>query len=115
MQSKGYGEIVLVSHSLGCRMSNEFLLANPRGVKAWVAIGMTAPMRGEDRFKFPVFDLYGEDDLPQVLEAAAQRGDAIRTLRGSRQMVVPGADHFFNGHYAELDAQVRAFLDSALR
>lgn len=115
MRIKGYRKIVLVSHSLGSRMSNEYLAANPGAVNAWVAIGMTAELRGAERFEFPVFDLYGEKDLPQVLESASQRGRAINGLRGSRQTAVPEADHFFNGHYPELDAQVRGFLDQALR
>lgn len=115
MHIKGYRKIALVSHSLGSRMSDEYLLANPDGVSAWVAIGMSAELRGADRFRFPVFDLYGESDLPQVLEAAAQRGRAIQALPRSRQFAVQGADHYFNGHDAELKAQVREFLDSALR
>ncbi len=115
LRIKGYRSIALVSHSLGSRMCDEYLRAKPREVAAWVAIGMPAEFSGADRFTFPVFDLYGENDLPQVLEAAAQRGRAIKALRGSRQSVVAEADHFFNGRYKELDAQVRGFLDKALR
>jgi pimeloyl-ACP methyl ester carboxylesterase len=115
LRIKGYRKIALVSHSLGSRMSNAYLLKNPDGVNTWVAIGMSAELRGADRFDFPVFDLYGERDLPQVLESAAQRGRAIRQLRGSRQIAVPEADHYFNGHYQELDTQLRGFLDQVLR
>jgi pimeloyl-ACP methyl ester carboxylesterase len=115
MRIKGYKKIALVSHSLGSRMSNAYLVKNPESVNAWVAIGMSAELRGVDRFAFPVFDLYGENDLPQVLESATQRGAAIHSLKGSRQIAVPEADHFFNGHYPELDAQVQSFLDQTFR
>jgi len=115
LELKGYRKIALVSHSLGSRMSNAYLRANPRGVNAWVAIGMSAELRGADRFKFPVFDVYGEKDLPQVLETAAQRERAIHGLKGSHQVLVPEADHYFNGHYKELDSEVRGFLDQVLR
>jgi pimeloyl-ACP methyl ester carboxylesterase len=115
MHIKGYKKIALVSHSMGSRMSNEYLLTRHPGVDAWVAIGMPVEFRGADRFEFPVLDLYGTKDLTAVLETATARERAIHALRGSRQSAVPDADHYFNDHYAELDAQVKAFLDQVLR
>jgi pimeloyl-ACP methyl ester carboxylesterase len=115
MQIKGYKKIALVSHSLGSRMSNEYLLTRHPGIDAWVAIGMPVELRGADRFEFPVLDLYGAKDLTPVLETAGARERAIHALRGSRQSAVPDADHYFDGHYAELDEQVKRFLDQVLR
>jgi pimeloyl-ACP methyl ester carboxylesterase len=112
---KGYGKVTLVSHSLGSRMSNEYLLTGHAGISAWVAIGMPVEFRGAGRFDFPVLDLYGSKDLPPVLETAAARERAIHALRGSRQSMVSEADHYFDGHYAELDDQVKGFLNQVLR
>jgi alpha/beta superfamily hydrolase len=62
-----------------------------------------------------VLDLYGEKDLPAVMEDAAKRANAIRNIRGSAQIRVPGADHFFNGMDNELLRNVRLFLDRATK
>jgi len=62
-----------------------------------------------------VLDLYGEKDYPGVLDGAAARAAAIRKIRGSGQVQVAGADHFFSGMESELMRQVRQFLDSRLR
>jgi hypothetical protein len=124
LNAKDFRKIVLVSHSLGSRMSNEYVvrvLQRGKGpavsspIAAWVAIGMPEAYRGADLIRFPVFDLYGENDLPVVLATAAQRRDVIAKLRDSRSLMVPQADHYFNGHYPELDKEVRGFLDQVLR
>ena len=62
-----------------------------------------------------MFDIYGEKDFPVVLQMAAKRVDAIKHLRGSGQMQVAGADHYFNGSEAGLTRHVRLFLDRATR
>ena len=62
-----------------------------------------------------VLDLYGEKDFPAVLDHAGQRAAAIRGIRGSAQIQVPGADHFFAGMEGELVRRVRQFLDARLK
>ena len=62
-----------------------------------------------------MLDLYGEKDFPAVLDSAAQRAAAIRRIRGSGQVRVAGADHFFAGTESELVRQVRQFLDSRMK
>jgi dienelactone hydrolase len=124
LHAKEYHKIALVSHSMGSRMTNEYVMSlNPAGtaalkltpVAAWVALGMTADYRGSERFRVPVLDLYGADDLPVVLAGAARRRETLAKVSGSQSAVIVGADHYFNGHYKELDAEVRNFLDQALR
>jgi len=121
LHGKGYRTVALVSHSMGSRMSNEYLASIVKAnapeppVAAWVAIGLPVDYREAARFRFPVFDLYGENDLPAVLNSAARRAESIKPVRGSKTMKVPGADHFFNGRYKELDAAVRDYLNAALR
>ena len=63
----------------------------------------------------PVLDIYGEKDFPAVLGHAAKRADAIKHIRGSGQVSVAGADHYFNGTESELIRHVKRFLDNATR
>jgi pimeloyl-ACP methyl ester carboxylesterase len=112
LKAKGYQKIVLVTHSLGCRMTARYLEQTPNApIDAWVAIGASAALDYR-KLKFPVLDLYGENDLPQVLQAAGQRAKGLKGK--SAQVVVPKADHFFEGHDAALLANVRGFLDKSL-
>ena len=62
----------------------------------------------------PVLDLYGENDLPAVLQGAQRRAASIKNLQRSQQVMAPQADHFFNNQQAELVRYVRDFLDKAL-
>lgn len=116
LREKGHGKIAIVAHSMGARMANVFLnTAGGPAVDAFVAIGISGEYTRPETFKSPVLDLMGEKDLPAVLDNAAKRADAIRGIRGSAQISVPGADHFFNGTGNELLRHVRLFLDQRLR
>jgi pimeloyl-ACP methyl ester carboxylesterase len=119
LRAKGYRKIALVSHSLGSRMSNAYLAGAasqfPYPVSVWVAISIPADYHDVDRIRVPIFDLYGENDLPVVLADAPRRALALEKTHGSRVTRLPQADHFYNGRYKELDVAVRGFLDQALR
>jgi len=116
MRGKGHKKIAIVAHSLGARMANVFLnTADRPPVEAFVAIGISGEYTKPETFGAPVLDLMGEKDLPAVLDNAAKRAAAIRNLRGSGQISVAGADHFFNGMDRELLQQVKLFLDRSLR
>lgn len=113
LKGKGYQKVAIVSHSLGSRMSHHFLAGNPdSGVAAWVAIGAPAPL-DMTKLNMPVLDLYGQNDLPAVLENASKRAAGLKQT-GSTQIVVPGADHFFNGKEAELLELTRTWLGKTL-
>lgn len=115
-RGKGLKKVVIVSHSMGSRMTNDFFnrVAEPQ-LDAWVAIGISGEFTGPATLQVPVLDLFGEKDLPAVLDNAAKRAAVIRQVRGSGQVQVAGADHFFAGLENELVRQVRLFLDRALR
>mgnify|MGYP003340621823 FL=1 len=94
-------------------MSNHFLATHAApGIAAWVAIGISS---GEfvdaARLAFPILDIYGERDFPQVLKNADARAAALTKLKGSAQIEVAGSDHYFAGTEAELVRHVRRFLD----
>lgn len=116
LRTKGLKKVAIVSHSLGSRMTNHFLnRAGDARVDAWVAIGILGEFTEPATFKAPVLDLYGEKDFPAVLENAQKRAAALRQVRGSGQVSIAGADHFFAGMENELVRQVRQFLDARLR
>lgn len=116
LRNKGHGKIAIISHSYGARMTN-VLLNQPDApaINAWVAIGIMGEYTNPATFKAPVLDLYGEKDFPAVLELAAKRAAAIKAVRGSAQISVAGADHFFTGMDNELVRTVKPFLDRATR
>jgi predicted alpha/beta-hydrolase family hydrolase len=116
LRGKGLKKVAIVSHSMGASMTHYYLNhAGDARIDAWVAIGISGEITLPEKFRTPVFDLHGEKDRPGVLDGAAQRAAALRGIRGSGQMQVAGADHFFAGMEGELLRQIRQFLDSRLR
>ena len=117
LRAKGHRKIAIASHSLGSPMSNFFLVSTPdHGVAAWISIGIFPGGFAEpDKLRLPVLDIYGGRDFPQVLQQANARAAVLKTLRGSAQIEVAGADHFFAGHEGELVKQVRQYLDQRLK
>jgi len=117
LREKGHRKVAMVSHSMGARMVNHFLASDGANtVDAWVAVGIsTGVYLQPETFRTPVLDIYGEKDFPVVLANAAKRADAIKRIRGSAQISVAGADHYFNGTEAELTRHVKRFLDNATR
>ena len=117
LRAKGHGKIAIASHSLGSRMSNLFLAGTPdHGVAAWISIGIVPSEFAEPgKLRLPVLDIYGERDFPQVLKQAEARAAVLKTLRGSAQIEVTDADHYFTGRESELTRQVKQFLDLRLK
>ncbi len=64
-------------------------------VQTWVVIGMSdhASYR---KVSVQVLDLYGENDLPEVLKTAHARNLSLQGKTGSRQQRIAHADHFFD-------------------
>lgn len=116
LRGKGMSKVAIVSHSMGARMADYFVNhAGDARIDAWVAIGILGGFIEPAISRVPVLDLYGENDFPVVLESAAKRAAVIRKIRGSGQVQVAGADHFFAGMENELVRQVRQFLDARLQ
>jgi predicted alpha/beta-hydrolase family hydrolase len=117
LRDKGHRKVAIVSHSMGARMVNHFLAhGSANDIDAWVVVGIsTGVYLQPETLKAPVLDIYGEKDFPAVLQNAAKRADAIQRIRGSGQVSVAGADHYFNGTESELTRHVKRFLDNATR
>ena len=113
LKQKGYARIAIVSHSLGGRMTYRYLSGKPdAAIKTWVAISSPG---AEDwgRLKLPVLDLYGQNDLPVVLQNVGVRAPGLKQP-GSAQLRLPNADHFFEGRDGPLLEAVGNYLGQHL-
>src|SRR5512143_2651422 len=113
LKAKGYTQIAIVSHSMGSRMSRVYVAGKPDpAVKSWASLGLS--QADYKSVKLPVLDLYGDNDLPPVLARAAQRKRSL-AAKGSRQVVISHADHFYTGRESEMVAAVADFLNATLK
>ena len=117
LRGKGHRKISLASHSLGSVMSNFFLANTPDpGIAAWISIGIVPGAYTQpDKLRVPILDIYGERDFSSIRQRAAARAAVLKTLKGSAQIEVAGADHYFAGSERELVRQVRQFLDQKFK
>jgi pimeloyl-ACP methyl ester carboxylesterase len=116
LKGKGYKRIAVVSHSMGSRMSHPYMARNPAEVGAWASLGMPAALGSGaaityDGIKAPVLDLYGANDLEQVLAGAAQRKASLKGNAVSKQVMIPNTDHFYADHEDAMVTAVKNFLD----
>ena len=112
LRSKGMTKVAIVSHSMGSRMSDHALTQGQlKGVDAWVAVGLSGQYGTPRRNDVPVLDIFGENDLPAVKGDSDARVKHISAIRGSAQIEVVKADHFFAGQEAELVRRAKSFLD----
>jgi pimeloyl-ACP methyl ester carboxylesterase len=107
---KGHERIVLASHSLGSRFALE--TAKTGGFAAWICLGRGGDLGDAEALRQPVLDVYGEKDNAAVLASAPARRAALERIPGSRQAVIPGADHFYNGKEEALARVLREFIEA---
>ena len=112
LQGKGYKQTVLLSHSMGAWMANEYLInAETTPYAAWVCMGVTGRITSPASVKVPTLDIYGENDLEPTRRAAPLRWMMKLVMpSGSVQVEVPGADHYYAGKENEAAAEVIRFL-----
>jgi hypothetical protein len=117
LKAKGHRNIAIACHSLAARMCNVFLVDTPdNAVGAWVSIGTIPPEFVEPgKLRLPVLDIYGARDFPEVLQKAPARAEVLRTLKGSAQVEVADADHYFSGNEGVLISRIRQFLDQKFK
>ncbi len=114
LRARGHRDIAIVSHSLGATMANHYLIRNPESpVGAWVFIGIINGLEDMFRVRVPVLDVFGEHDWAVTKVGADERRAQIARIAGSRQVVVAGAQHFFEGRQDELVKIIAGFLDDA--
>ena len=120
--AQGVKSVALVAHSRGATMA-AYYLANikqslPDSVVGFAAVGMgrgNPDGHGKNiehlaQINLPVLDLYGSEDLEGVLASAPERAAAARGNERYQQVMVDGADHFFEGHDDALIEAVHQWL-----
>lgn len=112
LEAKGFENVAIVSHSLGATMANYYLIkADEITVRAWVFIGIINGLEEMFRIKIPVMDVFGSKDWEITQVGAYERLKQINKVPGSQQVIVPDAEHFFEGREDELVKVVVEFLD----
>lgn len=122
LRESGHRRVVLLAHSCGVHMAMDWI--RERGddsIDAYIGLGMGATdYRQPMRRPFPlanmsvaVLDLYGADEYPAVIRGAPERKAMIEAAGNShsRQLVLPGADHYFTGRGDALVETVADWLD----
>ena len=64
--------------------------------------------------KFPVLDLYAENDLPQVLKNTTARTSALKKIKNAKQVILTNTNHFYDGEEETLLNQIETFLDETI-
>ena len=116
LHAKGYKQVAIVSHSLGATMANQYLISAPEpAVDAWVFISIINGLDEMYRIKIPVLDVFGTRDWQVTRYGADERRAQILKIAGSEQVVIQGAEHFFDQQHDELTRVIVAFLGRVLK
>jgi pimeloyl-ACP methyl ester carboxylesterase len=122
LKKKGVQRVVLLGHSTGAMNAVAYTVKRPQApVDGVVAIGLSTLANGPDTLqpalmlktaRVPVLDLYGANDLPEVLSYTEARRAAAREAgnKGYSAVRVPDADHFFTDQYERLKKHVVDWL-----
>jgi len=105
LSNQGAKRIAIVAHSMGARMAS-YYLSNKKvyqeaqtetPIVVFVSIGMGIDEKNFlAKVKIPVFDIYGENDLDNVLNSVSDRAKASADNKSFKQIKVAGANHFFD-------------------
>ena len=116
LKSKSFRNVAIVSHSLGATMANQYLIkTEDRTVGAWVFVGIVNGLEEMFRIGIPVLDVFGSKDWEIARLGADERLRQIRKNVKSGQVIVPDAEHFFEGKEDVLSGIIVKFLDRAFR
>ena len=121
LQDNGSSNIVLIGHSQGAAMTAYYLSTSRQDVNGFVAIGMASfaddprmnSIKALEKINVPVLDLYGDEDLENILDSSGARADSARKAgnKNYTQVKLSGANHFFDGKEDELVESVAGWLD----
>jgi pimeloyl-ACP methyl ester carboxylesterase len=129
LKDNGSKDIVLIGHSQGSAMtayylSSAYLSEKRQDVKGFVAIGMAAfagdprmdSIKALEKINVPVLDLYGSDDLEEILASVDQRAAAAKKAgnKNYTQKKIKG-NHFFDGQEGTLVKTVADWLDKTVK
>lgn len=114
LKDRGIQTLLIAAHSQGATMSSYYLSRHPSDVKGLIAIGMGATQKDSHinsaqslkKITIPVLDLYGDDDLPGVLDTVDARTESSAHNVQYSQQMIKDANHFFDGMDDELVSAV---------
>ena len=119
LKDNGSSNIVLIGHSQGATMAAYALATSDIDVSGFVAIGMGSyaddprmiPVNSIEKIKLPVLDLYGNEDLKEVLETTQARAAAAKKAGNMqyKQVEITG-NHFFDDQEDSLVETVANWL-----
>ena len=122
LQGQGSKDIVLIGHSQGSAMTAYYLSTSKQKVKGFVAIGMAAfaddprmnSIKSLEKITVPVLDLYGDEDLEEILASVKSRAAAAKKAgnKNYSQIKIQG-NHFFDGQEEVLVETVAEWLDKS--
>ncbi len=122
LKEQGIDNIVLFAHSCGAHMAMEWIREKGDGqISAYIGAGMGATdykQKMAEPFplasmKVPVLDIYGEKEFPAVIRMAPTRLTEMKKAGNtkSKQVIVPGANHYFTDKGDELVAPIVEWLN----
>ncbi|MEQ1683255.1 MAG: DUF3530 family protein [Burkholderiaceae bacterium] len=116
LRAKGFKKVAIVSHSLGATMANQYLITTPDpAVDAWVFVSIINGLEDMFRIKVPVLDVYGTLDWQVTRYGGEERRSQILKVPGSEQVVIQGAEHFFERQTDELTRVIAGFLGRVMK
>ncbi len=122
LKSKGVGHIILLGHSTGAMTAVAYAARHPQApVTGIVSIGLSTFPSGPDTMqpaimlksvRIPVLDLYGANDLHEVLAYTEARRTAAQAAgnKGYSAVRAPDANHFFTDQYETLKKHIMDWL-----
>lgn len=122
LRHKNFQRVVLLGHSSGAMTALAYVAKNPQQpIAGIVAVGASTLASGEDvmqpavmlkSLKRHVLDIYGANDLPEVLMYSEARAKAAAEAGNKfyKAVRVPHADHFFTDQYVPLKNQINSWL-----
>ena len=122
LKQQGIDNIVIIAHSLGNSMAGYYLATHPDSpVRGYVGVSMTeidnpfplSPVAQAKKIRIPVLDVYGSQDLENVITTARQRKQGTGS-NNYRQVVIEDANHFFSGKDEALMETVLAWLNATM-
>ena len=117
LKDRGIQTLLIAAHSQGATMSSYYLSRHPSDVKGLIAIGMGATQKDSHinsaqslkKITIPILDLYGDDDLPGVLDTVDARTESSAHNVEYSQQMIKDANHFFDGMDDELVSAVASW------
>lgn len=119
----GAKHIAIVGYGMGALMAAYRLSDEPNDIMALVSISLPVPETGMPqaqtlglikKVQLPFLDVYGEFDLPAVLDSARQRRMAGKDNPVYRQIRMDGEDHGYQQDYDLLVKRVYSWLTATV-